>query len=206
MCFFTQQSKDAVDIENRFEAKYENYENHLKSNYINGFSFPKTPIISNTNTKIIQSYQWGLIPNWAKDNSIKKFTLNAKIETLSEKPSFKNSINNRCLIIADGFYEWQWLDAKGKKKQKFLISLPNYQLFAFGGIWSNWTNKNTGEIIYSYSIVTTEANEMMSKIHNSKKRMPVILSKENEQQWLINKNIDNFKKIEIELFAQKVYN
>ncbi|MEA3450287.1 MAG: SOS response-associated peptidase [Bacteroidota bacterium] len=199
MCFFTQQSKDAVELENRFDAKYDNYSNHLKSKYINGFTFPQTPIISNKNVDIIQNFQWGLIPHWAKDDGIKKYTLNAKIETLNEKPSYRDAVNNRCLVIADGFFEWQWLDSKGKRKQKHLISMPNDELFTFAGIWSEWKDKKSNKVVYSYSIVTTDANELLSKIHNSKKRMPVILTKENEQAWLNNETLNNFKKINIEL-------
>ena len=83
----------------------------------NGFTYPKCPVVSSENTKLIKHYQWGLIPFWAKDDSIKAYTLNAKIETIKEKPSFKGCIKNRCLVIVDGFYEWQWLDPKGKKNK-----------------------------------------------------------------------------------------
>lgn len=204
MCFFSKLSTPIKEIENRFNAKIDDYKMFQGKEYINGFTFPKTPVITNNKRDIIQYYQWGLIPFWAKDDSIKKFTLNAKIETLKEKPSFKSSINKRCLIIADGFYEWQWLDNKGKKKQKYLITLPDNKLFAFAGIWSEWLNKITGEIIFSYSIITTQANELMQEIHNSKKRMPVILTKNNENDWLINKSIDDFKSNNIELKAIKI--
>jgi len=204
MCFFSKLSTPIKEIENRFNAKIDDYNMFQEKEYINGFTFPKTPVITNNKTDIIQHFQWGLIPFWAKDDSIKKFTLNAKIETLKEKPSFKNSINKRCLIIADGFYEWQWLDTKGKKKQKYLITLPNDELFAFAGIWSEWANRITGEIIFSYSIITTQANKLMQEIHNSKKRMPVILTKNNENDWLRNKSIDNFKANNIELKAVKI--
>jgi len=95
---------------------------------------PKTPVIAHNKPGTIQPFTWGLIPFWLKDNTIQQYTLNAKIETLAEKPPFKNAINNRCLVIADGFYEWQWLDQKGRSKQKYLITLPNNALFAFGGI------------------------------------------------------------------------
>lgn len=203
MCFFSKQTKTAVELENRFNAKIENGQIFRANPYINGFSFPKTPIIANNKISMIQHYQWGLIPSWAKDDSIKKFTLNAKIETLKEKPSFRNSINNRCLVIADGYYEWQWLDSKGKKKQQYLITLPNGELFAFAGIWSEWVNKETGEIIKSYSIITTEANQLMREIHNSKKRMPVILTKNNENDWLTDKPVEDFKKVDIELKAME---
>src|SRR5690554_724066 len=118
MCFHSKQSKTAQEVENRFSAKIEDYERFEPSAHFNGFAHPYTPIITDTEQNLIQHFQWGLIPFWAKDNKIQKNTLNARIETITEKPSFRNSVNKRCLIITDGFYEWQWLDSKGKQKQK----------------------------------------------------------------------------------------
>jgi len=203
MCFHSKQTKKAVEVESRFNAKIDDAALFNPQSEINGFTFPKTPIITNKRPELIQHYQWGLIPFWAKDESIKKYTLNAKIETLREKPSYRDAVENRCLIIVDGFYEWKWLDSKGKRKQKYEIGLPNKNLFSFGGIWSEWIDRNSGEILNSYSIVTTEANEFMAEIHNSKKRMPVILSHHNETKWLKGDSIENFKKVDLELNAIK---
>lgn len=186
MCFHSKQSKSAQELEHRFNAKFDKTVQYQPSIY-NGFQHPKTPIITNLDTNKIQLFNWGLIPFWAKDESIRKNTLNARIETIEEKPSFRNSINNRCLILADGFYEWQWLDEKGKQKQKYLLSLPNEEAFAFAGLWSEWTDQQTGEVIYTYTILTTVANELMAKIHNNKKRMPVIVA--NEVDWLNGQNL-----------------
>lgn len=183
MCFHSKQSKSAQELQNRFKAKFENETLFIPAIY-NGFQFSKTPVITNSKPKIIQLFNWGLIPFWAKDDSIKKSTLNARIESIYEKPAFKNSVNNRCLILANGFYEWQWLDEKGKRKQKYELTMPNNELFAFAGLYSEWTDKSIGEVIKTYTILTTVANELMSKIHNTKKRMPVIVSEESEQNWL----------------------
>jgi putative SOS response-associated peptidase YedK len=188
MCFHSKQSKSAQELKHRFKAKFEN-EALFQPNVYNGFQFPKTPVITNKQKDIIKFFQWGLIPFWAKDDSIKKNTLNARIETINEKPAFRNSVNNRCLILADGFFEWQWLDEKGKQKQKYILTLPNEEAFAFAGLFNEWTDKQTGEIINTYTILTTEANELMSKIHNTKKRMPVIVSADNEQAWLQGQNL-----------------
>jgi len=191
MCFLSQQIKSALELENRHNAKFEPNSEYVPSAY-NGFEHPKTPVIANCNVNSINMFQWGLIPSWATDKSIQKYTLNAKIETIHEKPSFKSSLNKRCLVLCDAFYEWQWLDSKGKRKQKYKIYLPNNESFAFAGLWNEWTDKNTGEIIKSYTILTTEANELMSKIHNSKKRMPIVLRNGKESDWLVeNKIIDN---------------
>lgn len=139
---------------------------------------------------------WGLIPFWAKDNSIRKNTLNARFETLREKASFRSSLNNRCLVLSDGFYEWQWLDEKGKKKQKYLITRPNEEAFAFAGLYNDWIDKSTGEIVKTYTIITTKANELMANIHNTKKRMPFILSPEIEEAWLMGEELQ-FQNLEL---------
>jgi putative SOS response-associated peptidase YedK len=183
MCFHSKLTKSAQELEHRFKATFKDKDAYKPSIY-NGFQFPRTPVICNQKPEEIRLFQWGLIPSWAKDDSIKKNTLNARIETINEKPAFRNIVNNRCLILSDGFYEWKWLDPKGKAKQKYLLTLPQDEVFAFAGIWSEWVDKSSGEIIHSYSILTTEAKGLMSEIHNSKNRMPVILDKENEKEWL----------------------
>lgn len=205
MCYYSKQTTDAQTLENRFNLLPIG-DLPINSDRFNGFTNPLTPIITNTQKNNIQLYSWGLIPSWAKDESFRKNTLNARIESLEEKPSYRNYIKNRCLIVVDGFYEWKWLDPAGKDKLQYLITLPNEELFAFAGIYSSWTNKLNGEVINTYSMVTTEANELMAEIHNTKKRMPVILTKENEQDWL-NPNVDYklFSKCEIDLKAEPMY-
>ena len=193
MCFFTQQTSDAKTLKQRFLAKVESPETLLIKNEIKAFEFPKTPVIVDKNPNVITQYQWGLIPHWSKDSNIQKFTLNAKIETLLEKPSFKYSTNKRCLILANGFYEWKWLDAKGKKKEKYRITTTDNEPFALAGIYNSWVDKGTGELIDTYSIITTEANPLMAEIHNNKKRMPIVLLREDEEKWLQNENYNHFK-------------
>lgn len=204
MCFHVKQSKKAQEVEHRFKVKVEKNASFQQSNHFNGFDFPKMSIISNQNPEVVNYYHWGLVPHWAKDTSIKQYTLNAKIETLDEKPSFRDCINNRCLVIADGFYEWQWLDRKGKNKQKYEIGLPDDSLFAFAGIWSKWIEPETQNIFHTMSIVTTQANKLMSTIHNIKKRMPVILTSKNETDWLEGADIEQFIYPDIELKATKI--
>lgn len=183
MCYQTRLIKKREEIAERFNAEVASLSDYNPSEFCSAFDYPKTPIIANNNPNKIELFNWGLIPEWSQDDSIRNYTLNARIETLNEKKSFKDSIKNRCLIIADGFYEWQWRNKSGSKKEKYLISLPNEELFAFAGIYTQWMNFNH-EVINSYTIITTQANELMSKIHNTKQRMPVILKKEDEQNWL----------------------
>ena len=193
MCFFIQQKVPIKEVEERFNAIVDNPDTFLKSEYINGFAHLNTPIIVDETPEIISTnFSWGLVPSWAKDEEIKKYTLNAKIETVHEKASFKSSVNKRCLIIANGYYEWKWLDPKGKLKNKYEIGLHNEALFAFAGLYSHWVNQTTGEIINSYSILTTEANPLLAEIHNSKKRMPVVIKQEDESRWLNHEPIAKF--------------
>ncbi len=184
MCYRTQINAKLKDIEKAFDAKFTEPESFSPLKEINAFDYLKTPVIINDNREEIQQFHWGLIPFWAKDDKIKKMTLNSKIETASEKPAFKNSVSNRCLIIATGYFEWQWLDEKGKMKQKYFIHSKDQEIFAFAGIYSTWKDPQQNSFINSYSILTTEANELMSEIHNNKQRMPVVLKKGDRERWL----------------------
>lgn len=121
---------------------------------------------------------WGLIPSWAKDVSIGAKLINARSETVTEKPSFRTAFKRRrCLIVADGFYEWQ---RQGSKKQPYYFHLNDHQLFAFAGLWEHWDSVE-GDEIQSCTILTTAANDKMQPIHD---RMPVILDKTNYDLWL----------------------
>lgn len=192
MCYRTKLNAKLQDIERTFDARFIDPDSYSPMEEINAFEFRKTPIITDENQGEIEMFNWGLIPFWAKDDTIKKATLNARIETVTEKPAFRNAVGNRCLIIANGYYEWQWLDSKGRQKQKYSIQPKDQEIFAFAGIYSSWENPRTNELVNSYSILTTEANELMSKIHNNKKRMPVVLREEDRSTWLSGQKISSF--------------
>lgn len=130
------------------------------------------------NERQLQLLRWGLIPSWAKDAAMGARLINARAETVTEKPSFSSAFRHRrCLVIADGFYEWQ---RQERKKQPFYFRLKNGQLFAFAGLWERWQDPN-GNAIASCTILTTEANELLSPIHD---RMPVILAPKDYDLWL----------------------
>ncbi len=203
MCYHTKQSKKATEVMKRFKANIERPDLFKENAIYSVFNYPHTPVIIDKETELIKEFYWGLIPVWATDETIREYTRNARIESIKEKPSFKGNIKNRCLIISDGIYEWQWLDPKGKEKQKYEITTPNNELFSFAGLYSTWVDKSTGEIRNTYTIVTTEANPFFAEIHNSKKRMPVILSPEREKDWLSGAEIMDFVKDEVELKAEK---
>ncbi len=167
-------------------ALFEEVEKYQPRFEANGFAHPKMPVISTENPGKVQLYEWGLIPPWVKTSKdaakLQNNTLNARSETVFEKPAFRSSVKRkRCLVLTDGFYEWMH---HGKEKYPHYIYLKDRKLFSFAGIWEEWLDKETGELRKTYSILTTEANGLMERIHNSKKRMPVILPKELEGKWL----------------------
>ncbi len=150
----------------------------------NGFAHPAMPVVTNLESHKIQLFQWGLIPQWvelSRAHEMQNSTLNARAETLFELASYKDCVQQRCLVLADSFYEWR---TEGKKKIPYQIFLKENESFSMGGIFSVWKNPRTGQNHHSFSIVTVPANDMMEYIHNIKKRMPLILNAEAEQAWL----------------------
>jgi len=122
--------------------------------------------------------RWGLVPQWAKDPGLGARLINARAETVSSKPAFRNAFRERrCLIVADGFYEWQKL---GSRKQPHYVRLRDARPFAFAGLWERWNNTEA-DPIESCTIITTEPNELVAPLHD---RMPVILQPENYDMWL----------------------
>ena len=137
-------------------------------------------VVPNTGENKLDFYTWGLVPFWAKDPAIGSRMINARSETLAEKPSFKNSFKRRrCLILADGFYEWQKVPGS-KTKIPTYIRMKNGKPFAFAGLWENWHSADGSEILSS-TIITTQPNELIKPIHN---RMPVILPESTYELWL----------------------
>jgi putative SOS response-associated peptidase YedK len=137
-------------------------------------------VVNKENKRILTPMKWGLIPSWAKDESIGNRMINARMETVIQKPSFRTAfLRRRCLVPADGYYEWKKPGTPGRKTP-FRIVLKSREVFAFAGLWEIWRNKE-GEVIPSYTIITTEADDMVGKVHP---RMPVILRPENEDSWI----------------------
>jgi putative SOS response-associated peptidase YedK len=145
--------------------------------------FSTIPVILNTSPETILEARWGFLPRWATAAGIcAKAMINARTETIAVKPFFKQAFRSqRCLIPADGFYEWQGV---GRMKRPFRVTLKSEGLFAFAGIWDQWSDGQT-ELI-TCAIITTDANELMRPIHA---RMPVILTEESEQVWLETKEL-----------------
>ena len=127
----------------------------------------------------LEALRWGLVPFWAKDRSIGDRMINARSETVVEKPAFRASFKRkRCLVVADGFYEWQ---ATGGPKQPFFFRLTSSEPFAMAGLWDRWDNSADGSCLETFAILTTEPNSVVEPVH---KRMPVILKRADYDAWL----------------------
>lgn len=124
-------------------------------------------------------FRWGLVPSWAKDPSIGNRMINARAETIAEKPSFRTAYRKRrCLVLADGFYEWH---TENKLKVPYFISLASGNPFAFAGLWEQWNSRESEEQMQTATIITTAANDFLSQLHH---RMPVVLEPANAGRWL----------------------
>jgi len=155
-------------------------------------------IITNSEPYQINYYRWGLIPSWAKDSKIGNSLINARAETINEKPSFKNSFKSRrCLVLADGFFEWE---KNTKAKKPFYFFIKNHLPFAMAGIWDEWTNLEN-KVVRSFSIITTKANELIEPIHE---RMPVILPKTEHQKYLLSKDLNKITNLLIPFSADEM--
>ena len=166
---------DIQELARQFEFDGTGFENSPRYNVA-----PTQSVLTVTNRDERQGefMRWGLIPSWAKDASIGSRMINARGETVAQKPSFRNALQRRrCLVLADGFYEWQKV---GKGKRPMRIVLKSREPFAFAGLWETWRNPE-GEAVRSCALITTEANDLLRPIHE---RMPVILPRELEEFWL----------------------
>jgi putative SOS response-associated peptidase YedK len=188
MCFFVAQFAKVSQMRTRYwNSVLKDTDSFTESYMANGFSHPNLLILSQpASAPTLHMASWGLIPAWAKDKQeaqqISNLTLNSRAETIFEKPSFEQAAkHSRCIIPVNGFYEWQHV---GSKKQPYYISIKNDTLFSLGGLYSEWLDKDTGTTSHTFSIITVEANPLMQVIHNSKKRMPLIISRDKEEQWL----------------------
>lgn len=184
MCYRTALTAKPHEIAERYNRKEDEILLFQPDNNINAFAHENEPII--TESSYIIPMRWGLIPFWVDKPEeaikIQNQTLNARSETIFTKPSFREAIKTkRCLVPVTGFYDWRH---ENGKKTPYFITLKNQDIFSLAGIYDIWHDKNTRKSIATFSIITTQANELMRYIHNTNFRMPVIISKENEEKWL----------------------
>jgi len=175
MCGRYTLTKPKKSIESHFQAALPKGEYRERYNIAPTQVMPV--VVSAHDERAFEAMRWGLIPSWAKDLKTQSPLINARAETIQEKPSFRSSFKKRrCLVPADGFYEWTKRDSG---KVPYRIYLEGEGIFAFAGIWSEWGKED--ELLRSFSIITTEANSALKSLHD---RMPVILDPENYDHWL----------------------
>lgn len=184
MCYHTALIAQPRQLALRFGKEFDRIEDFRPTYHASAFAHAEYPII--TPDPQIQFYRWGLIPFWTDSIedaiAIRNRTANARAETIFKKPSFRDPIRKkRCLVPASGFFDWRH---DRNRKIPYFITVKDAPIIAFAGIFDRWHNKELDEYVETYSIITTEANDMMRYIHNTNYRMPVILHPEDEKRWL----------------------
>jgi putative SOS response-associated peptidase YedK len=186
MCFTVNVNLIKEELENRYGATLIDPDKYRPSYYYHAFGLPSLPVVCSEQPSEIRLLKWGLIPKWTRGidqaNIIRYKTLNARSESIDLKPSFASSFSSkRCIVPVKGFYEWQHV---GKDKIPWYIYRADNEIMSLAGIYEDWTESTTDEIYSTFSIVTSEANDLMAGIHNSGKRMPVVLDPSNETSWI----------------------
>jgi putative SOS response-associated peptidase YedK len=185
VCFTVNVNIVREELEQRYGSELIDHDKYKPSYYYHAYSLPFLPAVSSDRRAGIRLFRWGLIPSWVADeseaNDIMLKTFNARSESISTKPAFRDSFaTRRCLIPVRGFFEWQHI---GGRKIPWYITLTHEDVFSLAGIWDSWTLQG-GVTLDTFSVVTTRANSLMEEIHNTKKRMPVILPSSAEGLWL----------------------
>lgn len=187
MCFSVNVNIIKEELEARYGAKLIDHENYRPSYYYHAHALPDLAVLlRHKDEDEIRLHKWGLIPSWIEDadeaEKIRYMTFNARAETISTKPSFADSFRSRrCLIPVAGFFEWQHT---GSEKRPWYIYNPETPVISLAGLYDSWYDAFTGRNHNTFSVITTEANELLSKIHNTKKRMPLIIASDMEEKWL----------------------
>jgi putative SOS response-associated peptidase YedK len=186
MCFSVNVNLVKEELEDRYGVNFPDKYRYEPSYYYHASGLPEVPAICSSDPGSVRLLKWGLIPAWIKTSAdadeIRFKTFNARAESIGTKPSFSSSFKSkRCIIPVKGFFEWQHV---GREKIPWYIYCLNDEIFSIAGLYSEWVQINTGETISTFSIITTDANELMAEVHNSKKRMPAILSRDNERRWI----------------------
>jgi putative SOS response-associated peptidase YedK len=193
MCFSVNVNLVKEELENRFGATLIDPDKYRPSYYYHAFAIPEMPVVCSGDRSRINLYKWGLIPSNTRDlnqaEEIRLKTFNARAESLDTKTSFSNSFKSRrCIVPVRGFFEWQHT---GNKKIPWYIYNSNGDIITLAGLYDHWTESSTGEVYNTFTIITTVANDLLSEIHNSTKRMPAILGRAEEKIWLDNNTTFN---------------
>lgn len=181
MCGRASLTKVEKELEARFHASFYR-EDIERYNPLPNFNIAPShyhPVITNEDPDHFHPFRWGLVPFWAKDEKIGYKMINARVETLAEKPSFRQALRNRrCIVPFDGFYEWKKTD--GAKLPHF-IHRKDSDIFSIAGLWEKWKEPNSGKALFTFTLITLDASPAISKLHD---RMPAMLLPEEEALWL----------------------
>lgn len=202
MCYYVSVKTNSRQLMQKLDAPFEREEEFTEFNLVSGFAHPKLPVLyvdkGIGNAKQIDLFTWGLIPFWVKSwpdaVNLRRQTLNARSEEIFEKPSFRNAVTNRCIIPVTGFFEWKHVmgvkKVKGVEQEVAVDKIPYYihpkehKYFYLAGLYSKWTDKEEQYTHSTFSILTGEANELMTSIHNSAKRQPLMIAEKDIDQWI----------------------
>ena len=183
MCYSNSSTSKNVDLSRKYQKKIPAGMDETPVFFASGFSFPRWRIV--TASEDLQEMNWGLIPSWfhGKDPAeIASMTLNAKVETIDEKASFRHLVHRQqCIVPSSGFFEWKTF---GKDKIPFFIKPSEGDIFSMAGLYDSWQDPVSGQTKRTFTILTCDANPLMAEIHNSKKRMPVLLLPGQETDWI----------------------
>lgn len=187
MCYHTSLAISGPELETRYDATLPPDLHSTPQYHVNAYAFPRYPILTRQQPAQFQGIRWGLIPHWVKSKTdaekLRAQTINARSETIYEKPSFRQAAGRgqRCLIPVTGFFEWHTV---GKQKFPFYINTTDQSIASIAGLWDEWADPDTGEVLTTFSLLTTDANPLLAKIHNTKQRQPCVLTQEQERTWL----------------------
>jgi len=187
MCYHKSLAVAAPELEARYEAVLPPSAHVEPVYHANAYTLPTWPVVTRAEPGKLQLLHWGLVPHWVKTpadaDQLRTRTINARAETIFDKPSFRTAAQRgqRCLIPVTGFFEWY--TAKSKK-YPFYISTTDQKITSVAGLYDEWADPDTGELLRTYTLLTTDANPLLAAIHNSKKRMPCLLTPDAEHAWL----------------------
>lgn len=193
MCFSVNVNLIREELESRYGATLIDNDKYRPSYYYHAFAIPEMPVVCSEDPSKIKLYKWGLIPSSARDideaNNIRLKAFNARAESLDTKKTFSLSFRSkRCIVPVKGFFEWQH---RGKEKIPWYIHDSQNEIMSLAGLYDHWTESSTGEVLDTFTIITTDANEMLAEIHNSALRMPAILDRVSEKLWLDTHSTDD---------------